>query len=281
MKKLLFIIAAMGLVTAASAQFKGGIEVYKFESLTIHSYTSFEAMADVSFIIEGKDGLVVLEQQSFYKSMKDFNDYLATLKKPVVKVIADYHTGGLAEWKPELIVMVEGMPEFEKGPVYSGMLANFAKRFAGAMDTREHKATATVPFNSTQKWAGIDFKFTPGASSDFPAATINIGDKAYYTHFAPAFAHMSAMRINSLQSIDAVYGELSKAKESGCTLFVGSHGSPAHLDAVEFQLQYLAKMKETLNKTRDKNEFVKIMSDSFVGISGVKNLTAIADALYK
>ncbi|MDR2915136.1 MAG: hypothetical protein LBV74_09940 [Tannerella sp.] len=76
MKKILFAILAMAVTLTASAQFKGEIEVYKLDNFTIHSYKSFEAMADLSFIIEGKDGLVILEQQSFFQSMKDFNSYL-------------------------------------------------------------------------------------------------------------------------------------------------------------------------------------------------------------
>ena len=281
MKKILFAIVAMAVTLTASAQFKGEIEVYKLDNFTIHSYKSFEAMADLSFIIEGKDGLVILEQQSFFQSMKDFNNYLATLNKPVVKVIANYHTGGLAEWKPEQIVMVEGMPEFEKGEIYGGMLGYFAQIFEGAMDLRPHGEVATVAFNSTQNWAGIDFQFLHGAKSDFPAASINIGNKVYYTHFAPAFAHMGGEQINSTAAIDATIAELTNAKASGCVLFIGSHGAPSRLDAVDFQLAYLAKMKETLNKTKNKDEFVKIMSDSFVGIPGVDNLKKVADTLYK
>ena len=165
MKKILFAIVAMAVTLTASAQFKGEIEVYKLDNFTIHSYKSFEAMADLSFIIEGKDGLVILEQQSFFQSMTDFNNYLATLNKPVVKVIANYHTGGLAEWKPEQIVMVEGMPEFEKGEMYGGMLSYFAQIFEGAMDLRPHGEVATVAFNSTQNWAGLNFKFLHGAKS--------------------------------------------------------------------------------------------------------------------
>ena len=282
MKKIIFAIFAMALTINASAQYKGEIEIYKLGDFTLHSYKSFEAMADVSFIIEGENELIVLEQQSFFQSMKDFNNYLATINKPVVKVIANYHTGGLAEWNPSLIVMVEGMPEFEKGEIYSGMLGYFAQIFEGAMDTRgRHGEVATVPFNSTQKWAGINFKFLHGAKSDFPAASINIGNKVYYTHFAPVFEHMTDNQIVNPQAIDATYDELSNAKASGCILFIGSHGKAGRLDAVDFQLQYLAKMKETFKKAKSKDEFVKTMTDSFVGISGVDNLKTVADKLYK
>jgi hypothetical protein len=239
-------------------------------------------MADVSFIIEGRDELVVLEQQSFFQSIEDFNSYLTTLNKPVVRVIANYHTGGLADWKPELIVMPEGMPEFSKGEVYGGMMSYFAQVFAGAMDTREPQGVvATVPFNSTHHWAGVDFKFLHGATSDFPAASINIGNQVYYTHFSPIFEHMSEHQITGIEAIDATIKELSNVKASGCVLFIGSHSSPSRIDAVEFQLQYLAKMKEARAKASNKEEFIKIMTDSFIGIPGMSNLTAVADILYK
>ena len=281
MKKLLFAIIAMGFTLTASAQFKGEIEVYKFDNFTIHSYKSAEAMADLTFIIEGKNGLVILEQQSFLESIKDFNSYLATLNKPVIKVIADYHTGGLAEWDASKVVMIEGMPEFEKGEVYSGMLGYFSQIFGEAMDLRPHGEVATVAFDSSHNWAGIDFKFLHGAKSDFPAASINITNKVYYTHFAPVFSHMTGDQINSSTAIDATIEELSNAKASGCILFIGSHGKSGRLDAVDFQLQYLAKMKEILNSTLNKDEFVKKMTASFVGIPGLDGLNAVAGKLYQ
>ncbi|MDR1562850.1 MAG: hypothetical protein LBS54_07200 [Dysgonamonadaceae bacterium] len=281
MKKLFLAIIAMGFTLTASAQFKGRIEVYKLDGLTIHSYKSAEAMADLTFIIEGKDGLVILEQQSFLESIKDFNNYLATLNKPVVKVIANYHTGGLADWDASKVVMVEGMPEFEKGAVYSGMFGFFSQIFDGAMDLRPHGEVATVAFNSTHNWAGIDFKFLHGAKSDFPAASINIANKVYYMHFAPVFAHMTGDQINSAAAIDATIEELSNAKASGCVLFIGSHGKPGRIDAVNFQLQYLGKMKEIFNSTRRKDEFVKKMTESFIGILGIDGLNAVADKLYQ
>jgi hypothetical protein len=281
MKKIVFSILMIGFALTASAQFKGNIEVYKMDGLTVHSYVSSEAMADVSFIIEGKDALVVLEQQSFHLSMKDFKDYMATLNKPVVKVVANYHTGGLADWEASKVVMIEGMPEFEKGEIYSGMLGHFSKIFAGAMDLRPHGEVATVGFNTTHKWAGIDFKFLHGAKSDFPAASINIADKVYYTHFAPAIAHMSGEQISNAAAIDATIEELSNAKISGCRLFIGSHGNPARIEDVDFQLQYLTKMKETLKATKNKDRFVEIMSQSFIGIPGISNLKTVADKLYK
>ena len=275
----LSLVLLLSITSAVFAQ--KNMQVYKFKNFYLHVYTSSEAMEDVSIIIEGENELVILEQPSFYNSIKEFNTHVKELKKPIVKVIADYHTGGLADIDPELVVMIEGMPEFEKGEIYSGMIKNFSEIFAGSMDTREHKITATVPKNSIQKWAGIDFKFSPGSVSDFPGASINIGGKVYYSHFAPVIAHFSNLQINSKEAIDALLSELGNAKKSGCELFVGSHGIPTDIKAVDFQIEYLKKMKEILNSSVSEESFISAISKVFPNLPGEKNLKSIAEILYK
>lgn len=280
MKKILFIILMLGLTLAASAQYKGKIEIYKYNDMTLHSYTSYEEMGDVNFLVEGKDGLVLIEAPSFFNSISEFKSYCESLGKPIVKVAALYHTAGLVQWEPSLIVMIEGMPEFDKGEIVKNMMSRFDEQFKGKMDTRPHSNTNVIPADSKQTWAGVDFQFIPAPSTSlFPAADVIIANKVYYMHSAPTISHSRGVKDEN--TIDALLTYFGSVKNSGCELVVGSHGVATRMDAIEFQLQYLTKMKETLNKTKNKSEFVKIMSDSFVGLPEINNLTAVADNLYK
>ncbi len=52
-------------------------------------------MNDASYIIEGADSLVTMEEPLFKVNVKEFNEYLDKLGKPVEKTITDYHIGGL------------------------------------------------------------------------------------------------------------------------------------------------------------------------------------------
>ena len=103
------------------------VKMFDFKKFKVHFYTSSEAMGDVTVLVEEK-GLVVIEPQSFYKSIEDFNKYVQNLGKPIEKVVANYHAGGLAECDIEKVVMVEPMVEFMKSPMAQGMM----KKFAGA-----------------------------------------------------------------------------------------------------------------------------------------------------
>ncbi|MGM9739730.1 MAG: hypothetical protein ACI3ZP_03920 [Candidatus Cryptobacteroides sp.] len=71
---------------------------------TLHIYNSGDAMADASYIVEGRDGLVTLETPLFKENLKEFEQYLENLGKPVVAELelleamkasgAEYFIGG-------------------------------------------------------------------------------------------------------------------------------------------------------------------------------------------
>jgi hypothetical protein len=260
----------------------GEVQVFDFGDFKLRAFITADPMGDMSNIIEGKTEVVILEYASFTKDISAENDYIQKLGKPVAKVIADYHLGGLEKISPAQLVLIEGMPEFEKGPVYSGMLDSFTAAFSGAMDTSPHGDAAIAALNSTENFAGIDFQFLPGPANDFPAAAIIIGGKVRYTHWAPAKAHFSPLQIGHRDAVDAVLEDLKKAKASGCVLFTGGHGGGvSEIDAVEFQIAYLEKAKELLKTCANAEEFAAEMNQAYPNLAGGDNLTGLAQNLYK
>lgn len=281
MKKLGSIALLLCATLTASAQ--GKFEVKEFGSFKLHSYITADPLGDMSYIIEGNKSVVVLEPAAFHDNIKELGEYLGKLNKPVEKVIANYHAAGFSAFDHSKFVMVEGMPQFVKGDVYSGMMANFATTFGNKMDISQFTPSVTVGKDAKENWAGVEFKFSPGASSDFPAASILIGGKVYYTHFTPvANMHMSALQITSLEAVDAQLAGLEHAKASGATTFIGGHGgATASAEAVNFQIEYLKKVKETRLQIRTGDEFVLVMQMTYPDIAGEENLTAVATNLYK
>lgn len=270
MKKILLICAVfLGVVHSSLAQYKGEIEVYKYGNFTLHSYTpARKPLPDVSFIIEGADGFIVLEQPSLQEGIAEFKDYLSTLNKPVVKVVSSYHTNNMNEWEPSLLVTIEGMPEFANS------------RSNGDANKVVPANIATIPADSKQTWIGTEFKFIPALkSSPFPAADVIIAGKVYYAHSAPSIGH--PRRINSKDAVEQQLAYFKGLKNSGCELFIGSHGSIARMNAIDFQIAYFEKMKEVLGTATSKEEFINHMKASFYGLGGENNLTANADNLYK
>ena len=264
------------LTITAMAQTKGRFEVHDLSQFKLHVYYTNDALGDASFIVEGDNALVTMEQPLFKDNVAEFDEYLDKLNKPVVQRITDYHVGGTSSHD---IVMAEGMPEFTKGEIYGGMMQGFAKTFGDALAAMPTGKATEVAFGTTQTWAGVTFNFRHGATSDFPEASILIGGKVYYTHWAPAKAHANSLQISSPAAIDAEIEEAGQSLASGAELFIGGHGGAAKRDAVEFKITYLKKVKELLASCTTPQAFVETMKQAYPGLPGENGLGELAKVL--
>lgn len=278
MEKKLSVIALSMAVFGVSAQEAGRFEKYDFDSFTLHVYYTNDALGDVSYIVEGRDSLVTMEQPLFKENVAEFDAWLCRLAKPVEQRIVDYHVGGTADNE---VVMPEGMPDFIGGPVYSGMMRHFAQVFGEALTDMPTGAVSEVAFGATRIYGGIPFEFHHGASTDFPGASILIGGEVYYTHWAPAKAHVSHLQVSSPEAIDAEILEGEKALQSRASLFIGGHGGVATADAVRFKIDYLNVMKRLLAAHRTPDAFIEAMKTSYPGLPGEEGLGELAASLYK
>ena len=112
MKKILWIVsllAGSGVFGAqgAAALLKGEVKTYDMDGFRLHVYLTQDALGDATTVVEGRDGLVILEMPLFKENLKEFAGYLKGLGKPVVKVVADYHVGGVADYAPGQVVLVD------------------------------------------------------------------------------------------------------------------------------------------------------------------------------
>lgn len=276
MKKILFVLFNFLTITIM-AQEKGRFEVYDFDGFKLHVYYANDALSDASYIVEGKNALVTMEQPLFKENVKEFDAYLAGMGKPVEQRIANYHVGGTGHHD---VVMVEGMPQFTKGTVYGGMMQGFAQAFGDALTEMPTGHASEVAFGTTQNYAGVSFEFRHGASSDFPGASLLIGGKVYYTHWTPAKAHVSHLQVSSPAAVDAEIAEAEKSLASGAELFIGGHGGAAKADAVRFKIDYLKKVKELLGNNDTPDVFVEALKKAFPGLPGEAGLGDLAKALY-
>lgn len=281
MKKIILGMAVI-LSLSANAQNttstqKGKFETQNFESFKLHVYYTNDAMGDASYIIEGNNGIITLEQPLFKDNVSEFDSYVTSLNKPVEKIIADYHLGSSGE---KDIVMAKGMPEFVKAGVYGGMMQSFAKAFGDAIVSLPTGKAEEFDFGETEQWDGISFTFQHGASTDFPAASIIIGNKVYFTHWAPAKAHISHLQITSKAAIDAEIEEATKALNSSYEIFIGGHGGKSNKDAVEFKIEYLKTLKKALEECKTGDEFVVYLKKTYPNLPGESGLNDLAKVLY-
>ena len=277
MKKNILILLSL-ITFTAMAQTKGKFEVLDLKDFKLHVYYTNDALNDASYIVEGKNGLITLEQPLFKDNLAEFDAYVASLNKPVQTIITDYHVGGTGNHD---IVMAEGMSAFTKGATYDGMMRNFAEIFGDAIVPLPTGKAEEIKFGSKQTWDNIEFYFDKGASTDFPAASIIIGNKVYYTHWTPVKAHISYLQISSPAAIDAEIAEAEKALKSGCEYFIGGHDGATGRESVEFKIDYLKKMKQILRENSTAERFISAMTQTFPSLPGKNNLTDLAKALYK
>lgn len=278
MKKTLSVLALSLVALGASAQEKGRFETHEFDNFKLHVYYTNDAMGDASYIIEGKDALVTLEQPLFKDNAAEYDAYLTKLGKPVTQRIADYHLGGTGNLP---VVMAEGMPEFTGKGVYADMMKGFAQGFGDAIVPLPTGKKSEVAFGSTPTYAGVTFSFRHGAATDFPGASILIGGKVWFSHWAPMKTHVSHLHISSPAAIDAQIAASEEALQSGAELFIGGHGGAAAADAVKFKIVYLKKMKELLAGNKTEASFVEAMKKAYPDLPGAEGLDELAKALYK
>lgn len=278
MKKALLTAAGCLAALASFAQDKGRFDVFDFGDFRLHVYYSNDVMADASFIVEGTHGLVAMEFPLFKENAAEFDRYIGALGKPLEQVVTDYHEGSSGDL-PQ--AMPAGMPAFMKGAVYGGMMEGFRQAFGDSMVELPTGTIVEIPFDASREWAGVPFTFLRGATSDFPAASILIGGKVYYTHWAPAKAHMSRLQISSAGAIDAELAEAEKSLRSGAELFVGGHGGVAGTDAVKFKIEYLKTLKKLLTENETPEAFADALKNAFPNLPGAEGVTDLAKALYE
>ena len=173
------------------------------------------------------------------------------------------------------------MPDFTKGEIYGGMMKGFAQQFGDAIVSMPAGETVEVELGSTLVYAGIPFSFVAGPSNDFPAASILIGGKVFYSHWAPAKAHVNSLQIASRAAIDDQIAALEESLQTGAELFIGSHGEAAGADTVKFMIEYLKTMKETVQENQTAQAFTEAMKKAYPGLPGEAGLEELGKALYK
>lgn len=276
MKKFTTLLILSTLIMA-SANAQGRFEVIALDNAKLHVYYSNDVMADASYVVEGNDGLVTIETPLFKSALKEFNDYVATLNKPVVTEITNYHVGGTGSHR---VVMASGMGEFVKVGPYAAMMAGFQQSFGESMVDLPTGEVSEVPFGESRTYAGVEFKFNHGSSTDFPAASILIDGTAVLMHWAPVKAHLNALQIGSRAAVDAEIKALDDAKATGAKYFCGGHLGVSNIEGLEFKVAYLTKIKELLSQCVDADSFATSLKNAFPGLYGEDSVAGLAAALY-
>lgn len=277
MKKIftLFMAAMTALTIFAQT---GKFETYESKGFTMHVYNSNDVMADASFIVETKKGLVTIEEPLFKDGVKEFDAYVAQLGKPVAARIVDYHEGGTGTHP---LIQPEGMPRFMHEGVYDAMMKGFQKSFGDRMVERPTGKAKEVKLGTTEKINGISYLFAEGPKNDFPAASILIGRDFCLMHWAPTRTHMNALQLANRAAVAQTLEGAKAAKTLGAKYYLGSHGGVATAADLDFRIAYLSRVSQLLSECKDAASFAQALKNAYPDLSGADGVDALAANLYK
>jgi hypothetical protein len=156
--------------TTAVKLSKGEVTVYDFGSIKLHSYKTNDVLSDVCYVLEGKDGLVLLESTAFKENVQELNNYMKSLKKPLQGMFLSYHSNGYNTYPAVPIYATEkALASWGENGGVSALTNNFVQAFGDTVDTNLPAKAAIVRDGDTVKVAGIDFKILPTPDVDYLA----------------------------------------------------------------------------------------------------------------
>jgi predicted SnoaL-like aldol condensation-catalyzing enzyme len=282
MKIAIATIATALAAVSGFAQPKAMFSTDPFDNFTLHTYASFDAMADVSFIVETDNKLVVIEPQAFKGKVGEFTAYTEKLGKPIEKVLVSFHAAGLKAYPDEHKVITKPMAAFMKSDKAKGMLGFFDQAFGGAMDTEIVEFDEQIDANTSFIVDGVEYTLEPTSVPGMPGVNISIDSQVYYQHFAPAKnRHASKNQINSKAAIDGALIDALKAKATGYTLLLGAHGTgKAGAEDLDFQIQYLETLRQVAAQAQTADDFMAAVNKAYPDCAGEEDLNGIAAKLY-
>lgn len=256
----------------------GSFEVKDFGSFKLHIYANNDALGDMSFIVEGDDKIVLMEYPLFKVNVAEFDQYATSLGKPIESVVTSYHTGGPHGVK---VVIPEGMKAFMNGEIYQGMLRSFRQAFGDSVAEVYQGEAEEVAFDKKITLAGIEFVFMHGPACDFPGASILIGGKVLYLHWAPMKGHINHNEIMSSGSIDPIIASIQAALATGAQTFVGGHGVVSTPEDANFKIAYLNDLKRLKETHKTPEDLADAIKAAHPGLFGEGDLINLAGNLLK
>lgn len=172
------------------------------------------------------------------------------------------------------------MPAFTNAALYDGMRGTSRRSSAMRSPIGRPGPTGEVEFDTTQQWAGIPFRFSRGASTDFPAASILIGGKVYYTHWAPAEAHANPLQISS-----PAPSPPRSPRPDGHSLRAPNSSSADTAERrtpmpLRFKIGYLECVERLLAANDTADEFARALRAAYPELPDEAAAAALAQALY-
>ena len=253
----------------------GSVNIYDYGDVKLHAYFTNDPLADVAYIVEGKEALAGIELPAFTAGLNTWKDYVESLGKPMNDIFIVCHPAGASYIKGMNVYGTEGAQKSivsgSTGATTQGLFAAFGTDFHGGDDT----AAITNTVSGKVQLAGVDFEVIDrGESYDLAIPSLNV----VYTHMLGKTTHSI---LTSEAHIEAFLQMLKEYQAAGYAMILTSHGGPEGQDAVAEKISYLNKTKEIMQQSKTADEFKANMKAAFPAYDGENYLDMTAGFLYK
>ncbi|MBQ9419197.1 MAG: hypothetical protein IJU31_02345 [Synergistaceae bacterium] len=279
MKKIFLALVLVSLAAMASAQSVsvGDMNVYNFDTIKLHAYSTNDNMNDHCYIIETPEGLVLIESTAYKDNVQAFADYVKALDKPVAGALLSYHPNGYKSYGEVKIYATENALKSwqENGGVWN-LTQSFIQALGDNVAEDLPGAAEIVEEGTSLNLAGVEFKIrhsSDGEDYDIEIPAIN----AVYRHMMGSKTHNI---LPAVPYIEAEIADLKNYLDRGFTMVLTSHNAPEGRKAIEEKISYLEKVLELAKSSKNKEEFITSVKAAFPDYAGEAYLDMSANALF-
>lgn len=272
------LVLVAGTALSQNTAKKGGeFSQQKFETMTLHIYTTHDGAADVTYIFEKEDGLVLFELPSMHHLSKELKVYVDGLNKPVKAILAGYHVGGASYYPGVPVYAGKESVRF----IDSGGEMAYRKMLAGLFEGFDLDVVRPTHVIETDRMeiGGIPFRFFSPTTSPIPGMDVVIPEiNAYYMHVGYNDTHPVLL---GMAHIDQVIAELKRQKAGGYAFYFSSHDGIEAPDALDRKIAYLEKTKAIRQASPTPDVFRANMNAAFPDHKKPRFLERTVENLYK
>lgn len=133
----------------------GSVNVYDYGDLKLHAYFTNDPLADVAYIVEGKEALAGIELPAFTAGLDTWKDYVKSLGKPMNDIFIVCHPAGASYIKGMNVYGTEGAQKSivsgSTGATTQGLFAAFGADFHGGPEGQDAVAEKIAYLNKTKE----------------------------------------------------------------------------------------------------------------------------------
>ncbi len=253
----------------------GSVTVYDYGATRLHAFFTGDALADVAYIVEGKNSLIGIELPAFTAGLESWQAYAKSLGKPMEGIFICCHPAGASYIKGLKVYGTqqakESIASGSTGATTQALHSAFGDDFHGGSDTADINTVVAGDVTID----GIGFKLIGrGETYDLAIPSLNV----IYTHMLGKTTHSI---LTGPAHIDAMEKSLKEYQADGYDMILTSHGGPERQDAVAAKLAYLDKVRELARQCTTADAFKAAMQEAFPAYDGENYLDMTAGFLYK